>query len=98
VPELNVNNLGDTITISPAKAAWLRDELTVAVIARLRERQLELVGMIGRCAASGDEQLLRAYGVESLTIDKMINLIRVGTYIDEVVITQVQNNNNNTTE
>jgi len=54
--------------------------------------------MIGRCAASGDEKLLRAYGVESLTIDKMINLIRVGTYIDEVVITQVQNNNNNTTE
>jgi len=78
------------------KAAWLRDELTVAVIARLRERQLELVGMIGRCAASGDEHLLRAYGVESLTIDKMINLIRVGTYTDEVTVKQEQVQDNNT--
>lgn len=96
MPELSVNNQGDTITISPVKAAWLRDELTVAVIARLRERQAELVGMIGRCAVNGDERLLRAYGVESLTIDKVINFIRVGTYTDEVIVKQEVQNNNTT--
>jgi len=78
------------------KAAWLRDDITVAAIARLRERQAELVGMIGRCAVSGDERLLRAYGVESLTIDKVINLMRVGTYTDEVTVKQEQVQDNNT--
>lgn len=66
--------------VSPQKAAWLKDKFTVELVMKLIATQDEVRGRFERLAASGEEKLLRSTGVESETLGRVINLLRVDKY------------------
>lgn len=61
--------------------AWRTHPQTRIFMERMSEAQAKINVAAQIIAVSGDEKLLRALLVESLTINKIINLTEKGTYV-----------------